>query len=480
MSDFNAGDLFGRWRLIEVIGCGGNGDVWKVENTESKAICAIKVLRECGQKLAYHRFKREIDILKRLGTHEGIIPMIDSHIEENSRKNRSWYVMPIAKPYLKEINERTVEDIISDFKSLANILLSLHDRGVSHRDIKPANLLFLDGKLCFSDFGLVKVDGLDGITPETRDVGAKYTMAPEMRRTPRDADGKIADIYSLAKSLWISISKKEYSFDGQYDENTSLSLNNYVTDKFMAPLHEILRKCTDHEPKNRITLSDFIEKLCLWEDINKDFSLRNKYEWEYITKKIFPLGPPSRVTWENPKQICEILNISASSSGLNHMFYPTGGGMTLLGAGLSPEPGMIELKISERMYSICKPKRLYFEIYEKDPQWNYFRLELEQIESALGIEELLYKSEELTEYSPGKYTELNAWFENEINGVPLSESSRRVERFSGGSFVIFSTTSIYNKISETYDARHNKLSADEFRKYIHKGADHILMMGLGK
>lgn len=146
--------------------------------------------------------------------------------------------------------------------------------------------------------------------------------------------------------------------------------------------------------------------------------------------------------------------------------------MTLVGASLSSEPGMIELRISDSACEICCPKRLLFESYAGKPEWNYFRLELKQIYPALDTGSTVYLNtrEELTEVVPGTYAPLGAWFENEINGEPLPETARRITRFSGGSFVIFSTTSVYNRVSETYDARHNNMSTDEFRAYIHRNA----------
>ncbi|OWQ42411.1 hypothetical protein CDH05_06215 [Pseudomonas lactis] len=146
--------------------------------------------------------------------------------------------------------------------------------------------------------------------------------------------------------------------------------------------------------------------------------------------------------------------------------------MTLIAADLAPENDMIELQVSDRMFEICCPERLYFESCAGKPEWNYFRLELKPIYPALDNHAFVYleHSEELTEIAPGVYAPLNAWFENEYRGRPLSEEARRVTRLSRGSFVIFSTSSVYNRVSGTYDARHNTMSADEFRAYIQRSA----------
>lgn len=230
--------------------------------------------------------------------------------------------------------------------------------------------------------------------------------------------------------------------------------------------------CTSHDPSARPSLDHFIEKLKEWKRINDDFEDRNGHEWREVAEKIFPLGSPTRAQWEDRRQICDILNIAASNSGLNHMFYPTGGGMTLLEARLSAENGMIELRTGEGACEVCFPDRLLFESCAGKPEWNYFRLELKKIHPALFNDStaFLEVSEELTEVRPGVYAPLDAWFNNEIDGDPLAETARRVTRFSGGSFVVFSTTSVYNRTPETYDARHNLMSTEEFRAYIHRSA----------
>lgn len=472
LSNFEPGTSFGKWTLLEQLGKGGNGEVWKA-STEHGELRAIKILIRGGTDEPYQRFCREIEILKRLGTPEGIVPLLDSCIPENPKKERPWYVMPLAVPYMDEIDGKKPYEIASDFRSLAATLNELHIQGISHRDIKPANFLVLDGQVCLSDFGLVKLPDAEGITPPRRDVGAKYTMAPEMRRTPSQANGEFADIYSLAKSLWIALTRDNFGFDGQYYASSSVGLRNYMSAYYLTPLDEILSACTNHDPASRPSINRFIEVLEEWARINNDFDDRNGNEWREVAERIFPLGQPARAQWEDRRQICDILNIAASNKSLNHMFYPTGGGMTLLGANLAPESGMIELRVSDKMYEICCPERLLFESYAGKPEWNYFRLELKGIYSALDGEpgEYLAHSEELTEIRPGIYASLDVWFENEINGEPLTDFARRVTRFSGGSFVIFSTSSTYNRDTSTYDARHNKMSSEEFRAYIYRNAD---------
>ena len=68
---------------------------------------------------------------------------------------------------------------------------------------------------------------------------------------------------------------------------------------------------------------------------------------------------------------------------------------------------------------------------------------------------------------PGHYIESNlASYGRYDDGTEFPKGHRQVDRFLNGSFVIFSKQSVYNHISGTYDARHNKMSSMEFRHYI--------------
>jgi serine/threonine-protein kinase len=136
------------------------------------------------------------------------------------------------------------------------------------------------------------------------------------------------------------------------------------------------------------------------------------------------------------------------------------------------EPGCIEIT-TNNIATIIRPSRLLFEAFGYDPEWNYFRLEAADLEPS-GVYQLeadtLY--EELTDLGGESYVDRSYWDQNEYDEHPLPEESRVVMRFFRGAFVIFQKTSLYNQLSETYDARHNKMSADEFREYIRKGAEY--------
>ena len=191
---------------IKTLGTGGNGEVLLVNNNNTKKEYALKYLYKITpEKKA--RFQSEINLLT--NTCKGIVGIIPV-VAHNS--NELWYVMEVATPILKHIqsNKLSLKDIVIGMIKLCETLELLHNKGISHRDIKPDNILYYNNRFCFGDFGLAFDPSI--ITPITKngkDLGAHFTIAPEMKRYPKEADGCKADIYSLAKTFWMLLTNDE-------------------------------------------------------------------------------------------------------------------------------------------------------------------------------------------------------------------------------------------------------------------------------
>ncbi len=84
------------------------------------------------------------------------------------------------------------------------------------------------------------------------------------------------------------------------------------------------------------------------------------------------------------------------------MFYPGGGGMDLMGARIGREPKTIELLVdeNEKYVGLVKPRKLVFESFGFDMEWNYFRLENDELVPSGVYERTLYNHEELLEIEP--------------------------------------------------------------------------------
>ena len=234
----------------------------------------------------------------------------------------------------------------------------------------------------------------------------------------------------------------------------------------LVELEELLKQATEYDPSLRPSMETFVTTLEKWLEVVSNFQKSNYSEWKYLQNRLFPKTVPLHAEWRDIDSIIKILNDIGSMPGLNHMFLPTGGGQDVESAKYANEEGCICLVAGGCNY-IFKPYRLELENYGKrDYRWGYFRLQLEPIEP---ISNAIYEDcrESLIEDFPGHYIESNlASYGRYDDGTEFPKGHRQVDRFLNGSFVIFSKQSVYNHISGTYDARHNKMSSMEFRHYI--------------
>lgn len=461
---FEKWQKFGKWKLSKFIGEGGNGEVWQAtEYNDASKIVAIKLLKRINNE-GYTRFKDEVKVLTEKKDITGLLQIIDYHLPENLKGQTPWYSMPIATPLMKDIEGKLPEQIVDVIISVSKTLTELHGRGISHRDIKPDNMLVINNQIFLSDFGLVHYPAKKHITLRWKDLGPRWTIAPEMKRDPRSANGKFADVYSLAKTLWILLTKEEKGFEGQYNTRTSIEIKHFVPSIYHGTIDSLLHKSTDNNPKNRPSIKEFRDVLIKWKELNNNFERRSKSEWLDIQKRLFPSAMPKRVIWENIEDIITVLNIFSEYNQVNHTLFPKGGGFDLKGSKLSCEGGCLELNFDGGTY-IVKPKLLILESFQNHSDWTYLRLETEGLE-LIGKYEHSGDDEGLTELEPCVYTNYECYEFDDFNGERLPASARQVVRLAKGSFIICLRTGVYNSIPATYDGRHDKMSADEFRKYI--------------
>ncbi|MBQ4522046.1 MAG: protein kinase [Lachnospiraceae bacterium] len=452
----------------EPIGSGGNAKVYLAKNLKTGDMVALKELKTGGKffKEKKDRFCIETRLVQKIqDSVKGIIPIYDAGLPDR-RNKKYWYAMPIAEPIANKFSgQESIEEIANCIIELANVMDVLHKRGIVHRDIKPSNIYFYKGAYCFGDFGLVDYPEKENLTKLKEPVGAKATIAPEMKRDAKNSDGKKADVYSLAKTLWMLLTHNETGFDGTYDaESKLMGLSVILKREHIVELEELLYDSTREEPELRPTMEQFARRLAEWIDIKADYEKSNLSQWKYIQNTLFGKIVPDSAKWSNIDDIITVLNLLGRMPNINHMFVPSGGGEDFEKAEKAEEEGCICIKSLGNV--IVKPKCLYAENVEKDYIWSYFRLELEELQPIFEIvEEQIY--ENLTEDVSGHYISWKCGnYGYYDDGTPLPANYRIVYRYLKGSFVIFAKSSIYNDISGTYDARHSKMTAEQFRDYI--------------
>jgi serine/threonine protein kinase len=175
---------------------------------------------------------------------------------------------PNATPFKQTIFDcgLQVMDKMRFVRELGNVLLIIHNEGYSHRDIKPDNLLIYDGRVVFSDFGLVSHEGIARLTVENEKVGPWNTIAPEMKRYPHSMrDFRPADVYSFAKLVWIILTEDEYCFDGQYDKDKKFSLESYDLEiETLECIHQLLMESTNDDLTSRPSIKGVLDQIDNW------------------------------------------------------------------------------------------------------------------------------------------------------------------------------------------------------------------------
>ncbi len=197
------GTPFGRYRLLELLGRGGMGEVWRAYDTDTDRVVALKVLPpHLAQDSAFsERFRREAHAAARLNNPH-IIPIhhygeIDGRLYVDMRliERRDLQNMLAAGPIDPARAVRIIEQV-------AKALHAAHKVGLVHRDVKPSNILLDEDDFAYLiDFGIARALDETRLTGTGNTVGTFLYMAPERLGERPDEDSR-ADIYALACVLY--------------------------------------------------------------------------------------------------------------------------------------------------------------------------------------------------------------------------------------------------------------------------------------
>lgn len=448
------------------IGKGGNADVFEVIRLSDGIICALKILKNITDNKLKERFKNEIDVvITNADIIDGILPII------NHSKTEYWYTMPLAIPLIEHIKEsgRDISQIIDGIIELCDTLIKLHKNEFAHRDIKPENIFYHNNRYFLGDFGLVEIpDNPKNLTQNKDRVGARFTMAPEMLRNPDSADGRLADVYSLAKTLWILLTDTQQGFDGQYNFlEKSISLHSFdsLSNAHLVEIDKVLTLATRNSPEDRPSMKAFKEYLVKWKETYNNPKSVQESNWNFINAYLFKDHNPSSVLWSDQNSIIYVLNILSKIPSYNYMMFSDGGGLDFSRAEKANEDKCIYIYASSHCY-LVKTKLLSLEIFDNS-EWNYFLLELEKQKTIEGKAEESF--EIVVEDYPGSYVpghDARYGVYEYDSGKKLPDGYKIRYRYLGGKFLIVLKGGLYNSIISVTDGRHGDCSRTEFREYM--------------
>ena len=265
-----AGQSLSHYRLIEKIGEGGMGSVWKALDARLDREVALKILpsRVAGDPRALARFEREARAVAAL-THPHILAVHDVGHEDGIH----FVVMELLEG--ETLRQRLAEGPLPLRKTvefaaqIARGLAAAHDKGIVHRDLKPDNVFVTrDGQVKILDFGLAKLEpaprgtALDTeVATVTRHtdpgvvLGTVGYMSPEQVRG-QEADGR-SDIFALGVVLYEMVTgKRAFSCDSSVETMTAILKEEpadlqEISREVSPALERIIRHCLEKRPEER-------------------------------------------------------------------------------------------------------------------------------------------------------------------------------------------------------------------------------------
>lgn len=196
---FSPGDMFGpRYRIIEEIGRGGMGRVYKAKDLELNITVALKMIRAAysSNPRFIQRFKEET-LLSRSISHENVIRIHDiGDVDEIKFISMDYIKGQDLKELIHTSGTLSIQAVISITRQICEGLKAAHQKNIVHLDLKPRNIMIdSDGKVYLMDFGVARSLGVQETVQENKLIGTPAYISPEQAKN-EEVDTR-TDIYSL-------------------------------------------------------------------------------------------------------------------------------------------------------------------------------------------------------------------------------------------------------------------------------------------
>ncbi|MET8474519.1 serine/threonine-protein kinase [Streptomyces sp. NPDC006422] len=252
----------GRYRLLDPLGEGGMGTVWRARDEVLGREVAVKEVRapaglpDAEVQRMYARLEREAWASARV-THRNVVTVYDVATDGD----RPWVVMELIRG-VSLAEQLDADGPLPPARAAhigAEVLAALraaHDVGVLHRDVKPGNVLLSnDGRVVLTDFGIAMVEGTQALTMTGEVIGSPEFLAPEraLGRTP----GPESDLWSLGVLLYASVEGHS-----PFRQDTPLSTLRAIVDEELppprraGPLAPVIEGLLRKDPAERTPASD--------------------------------------------------------------------------------------------------------------------------------------------------------------------------------------------------------------------------------
>jgi serine/threonine protein kinase/tetratricopeptide (TPR) repeat protein len=250
--------LGGRYEILEMLGEGGMGAVYKARDIEVDRLVALKVIRPelAANPEVLRRFKQEL-VLARQITHKNVVRIYDLGDAEGVKFITMEYVDgEDLKSILRRMGKVPVSEAVGIMRQVCRALDACHAEGVIHRDLKPSNVMRDRlGKVLVMDFGLAQSAQAVGVTQTGVMVGTLEYMSPEQAQGHEL--GPTSDIYAAGLIFYELLTGKG-AFQAQsamaslMKRSHERAVSASVVEKSVPrALSSIVSRCLEPDPRNR-------------------------------------------------------------------------------------------------------------------------------------------------------------------------------------------------------------------------------------
>jgi serine/threonine-protein kinase len=252
----NIGDRIGDYEIVELLGAGGMGQVYKVRHVISERIEAMKIVlpNSGGDEEPAQRFLREIKVQARLD-HPNIARLHTAQMVGNQLVLVMEYVEGSSLEKLLNQGTLRLQQSVNYIGQVLDGLAYAHSLGVIHRDIKPGNIMRTSaGMVKLTDFGIARVKGDQRLTQAGCGVGSLYYVSPE-QMSGSDPDPR-SDLYSLGITLYEMVTgRRPFTGTDQSVQAAHLHQTPYapidIVPGIPADLNDIILRAIEKNPAAR-------------------------------------------------------------------------------------------------------------------------------------------------------------------------------------------------------------------------------------